>query len=52
MILFEGANMMLGHPVVNVQGLCQLVDIARLLSKEIDDPSPVQATPGPCKDIP
>ena len=52
MILFEGANVMFGHTVVNVQSLCQLVNVPRLLTDEIDDPSPVQAAPRPGKNIP
>lgn len=43
---------MFGHPIVDVEGLRQSVDIVRLLSKKVDDASPVGASPGPGQDIP
>ncbi len=52
MILLQGAYVMFGHPIVDVEGLRQPVDIVRLLSKKVDDTSPVGASPGPGQDIP
>lgn len=43
---------MFGHPIVDVEGLRQPVDIVRFLPKKVDDTSPVWASPGPGQDIP
>jgi len=43
---------MFGHTIVDVEGLRQSVDIARLLSKKVDDASPVWPSSGPGQDIP
>jgi hypothetical protein len=52
MILLQGAYVMFGHTIVDVKGFCETVDIARLLSKKVDDTSPVWPSPGPGQDIP
>jgi hypothetical protein len=36
-VLFQRSDVMLRDPIVNVKGLGELVDIARLVSEEIDD---------------
>ena len=36
-VLLQCSNMMLCDPIVNVEGLSELVDVARLFTEEIDD---------------
>ena len=36
-VLLQCSDVMLGDPIVNVEGLSELVDIARLFTEEIDD---------------
>jgi hypothetical protein len=36
-ILLQGSDVMLCDPIVNVEGLSELVDIVRLVAEEVDD---------------
>lgn len=44
--------MVFGDSIVYVQRFGKLVDIVRLVSEKIDDPSPVDSSPGPGQNIP
>jgi hypothetical protein len=39
-------------PIVNVEGLSELVDIARLFTEEIDDLAAIGSATGPGENIP
>ena len=43
---------MLGDPIVNVKRLGELVDIARLVTEEIDDLATIGSATGPSENIP
>ena len=43
---------MLRDPIVNVKRLSELVDIARLVTDEIDDLAAIRSTTGPGENIP
>src|SRR5713101_7793307 len=51
-VLFQCSDVMLRDPIVNVKGLGELVDIARLVTEEIDDPATIGSATGPGEDIP
>jgi hypothetical protein len=44
-VLLQCADMMLRNPIVNVEGLSELVDIARLFTEEIDDLATIGSAP-------
>jgi hypothetical protein len=43
---------MLRDPIVNIKGLGELVDIARLFTEEIDNPATIGSPTGPRENIP
>jgi hypothetical protein len=51
-ILLQCPDVMLCDPIVNVKGLSELVDIARLFTEEIDDLAPIGPATGPGENIP
>ncbi len=51
-VLFQCPDVMLCDSIVNVKGLSELVDIARLVTEEIDDPAPIGSATGPGENIP
>ncbi len=51
-VLFQGSDVVLSDTIVNVKGLSELVDIARLVTEEIDDLAPIGPTAGPGENIP
>jgi hypothetical protein len=51
-VLFQCSDVMLRDPIVNVKGLGELVDIARLVTDEIDDLATIGSATGPGEDIP
>jgi hypothetical protein len=52
MVLFQGSDVMLRNSIVNVEGLSKLVDIARLVTEEIDDFATIGSATGPSENIP
>ena len=51
-VLLQCSNVMLRDPIVNVKGLSELVDIARLVTEEIDDLATIGSASGPGENIP
>ena len=51
-VLFQGSDVMLRDPIVNVKRLSELVDIARLATEEIDNLASICPASGPCENIP
>jgi hypothetical protein len=51
-VLFQSSNMMLCDPIVHVKSLGELVDIARLVTEEIDDLATIGSATGPGENIP
>jgi hypothetical protein len=51
-VLFQGSDVMLCDPIVNVKGLGELVDIARLFTEKIDDLATIGSATGPGENIP
>ncbi len=51
-VLFQCSDVMLRDPIVNVKGLGELVDIARLVTEKIDDFATIGSATGPGEDIP
>jgi len=51
-ILFQGSDVMLRDPIVNVKRLGKLVDIARLVTEKIDDLATIGSAAGPSENIP
>src|SRR6266851_1244595 len=51
-VLLQGSDVMLGDPIVNVKRLGELVDIARLVTEEIDDLATIGSATGPGENIP
>jgi len=51
-VLFQCSDVMLCDPIVNVEGLGELVDIARLFAEEIDDLAAIGSATGPGENIP
>ena len=51
-ILFQGPDVMLRDPIMNVKRLSELVDIARFVAKEIDDLATIGSATGPRENIP
>ena len=51
-VLFQSSDVMLCDSIVNVEGLSELVDIARLLSEEIDDLTTIGSATRPSENIP
>jgi hypothetical protein len=51
-VLFQGSDVMLRDSVVNVKRLGELVDIARLVTEEIDDLATIGSAAGPSENIP
>ena len=44
LVLFQGSDVMLRDPIMNVKRLSKLVDIARLITEEIDDLATISST--------
>jgi len=51
-VLFQRSDVMLRDPIVDVKHLGKLVDIARLVTEEIDDLATVGSAAGPSENIP
>ena len=51
-VLLQCPDVVLCDPIVNVKGLSELVDIARLVTEEIDDPATIGSATGPGENIP
>ena len=51
-VLFQRSDVMLRDPIVDVKHLSKLVDIARLVTEEIDDLATVGSAAGPSENIP
>jgi hypothetical protein len=51
-VLLQGSDVMLCDPIVNVEGLSELVDIAGLFTEEIDDLATIGSATGPGQNIP
>jgi hypothetical protein len=51
-VLFQCSDVMLRDTIVNVKRLGELVDIARLVTDEIDDLATIGSTTGPGENIP
>jgi hypothetical protein len=51
-VLLQRSDVMLRNPIVNVKGLSELVDVARLFTEEIDDLATIGSTTGPGENIP
>ncbi len=51
-VLFQGSDVMLRDPIVNVKRLSELVNIARLVTEKIDDLATIGSATGPGEDIP
>jgi hypothetical protein len=51
-VLFQGSDVVLCDPIVNVKRLGKLVDIARLVTEEIDDLATIGSAAGPSENIP
>jgi hypothetical protein len=51
-ILLQCSDVMLCDSIVNVEGLSELVDIARLFTEEIDDLATIGSATGPGENIP
>jgi len=51
-VLFQGSDVMLRDPIVNVERLSELVDIVRLFAEEIDDLAAIGSPTGPGENIP
>jgi hypothetical protein len=51
-VLLQCSNVMLRDPIVNIERLSELVDIARLVTEEIDDHATIGSASGPSENIP
>ena len=51
-VLFQRSDVMLRDPIVDVKHLGKLVDIARLVTEEIDDLATIGSATGPGENIP
>ena len=51
-VLLQCSDVMLRDPIVNVKRLGKLVDIARLITEEIDDLATIGSAAGPSENIP
>jgi len=51
-VLLQCSNVMLRDPIVNIERLSKLVDIARLVTEEIDDLATIGSATGPSENIP
>ncbi len=51
-VLFQGSDVMLRDPIVNVKRLSELVNIARLVTEDIDDLASIGSATGPSENIP
>ncbi len=52
LVLFQGSDVMLRDPIVDVKRLGELVDIVRLVAEEIDDLATIGSAAGPSENIP
>jgi len=52
LVLFQGSDVMLRDSVVDVKRLGELVDIARLVTENIEDLATVGSAAGPSENIP
>src|SRR2546425_13360382 len=51
-VLFQGSDVMLRDPIVNVKRLSELVNIARLVTEDTDDFATIGSPAGPSENIP
>src|SRR2546427_6201641 len=51
-VLFQGLDVMLRDAIVNVERLSELVDVARLVTEEVDDFATIGSAAGPSENIP
>ena len=51
-VLLQCPDVMLCDPIVNVKRLSELIDIARLVTEEIDDLATIGSATGPGENIP
>src|SRR5713226_3284162 len=51
-VLLQCSDVMLRDPIVNVKSLGELVNIAGLVTEEIDDPATSRSATGPGENIP
>ena len=51
-VLFQGSDVMLRDPIMNVERLGELVDIARLVTEKIDDLATIGSAARPSENIP
>ena len=51
-VLFQGSDVMLRDPIVNVKRLSELVNIARLVTEDTDDLASIGSATGPSENIP
>jgi len=51
-VLLQSSDVMLCDPIVNIKRLGELVDIARLVTEEIEDLATVGSAAGPSENIP
>jgi len=51
-VLLQSSDVMLRDPIVNIKRLSELIDIARLVTEQIDDLATVGSSAGPSENIP
>ena len=51
-VLLQCTDVMLCDPIVNVKRLSELIDIARLVTEEIDDLATIGSATGPGENVP
>ncbi len=51
-VLLQCSDVMLRDPIMNVKGFCELVDIAGLITEEIDDLTTIGSATGTGENIP
>ena len=51
-VLLQSSDVMLRDPIMNVERLGELVDIARLVTEKIDDLTTIRSAAGPSENIP
>jgi hypothetical protein len=51
-VLFQGSDVVLSDAIVNVKGLGELVNVARLVTEEIDNLATIGSSTGPGQNIP
>jgi hypothetical protein len=51
-VLFQGSDVVLSDAIVNVKGLGELVNVARLVTEEIDNLATIGSSTGPGQNVP